>query len=152
MRRISPTSVIGKSKKPRGFPKGMNNLPVVYINSRNVLMTSDLFREWLEIWDRQLVHIKRNILLLVDNCSAHPYSIGVVNIKLHFLPPNTTSLMQPMDIGVIHNLKAFYRSRLNIRIITALDADEDTIALAVSRSVTVLDALYIRVLGSQLNK
>ena len=106
-------------------------------------MTSDLFREWLEFWDRQLVQIKRNILLLVDNCSAHPHSIGVVNIKLHFLPPNTTSLMQPMDMGVIHNLKAFYRSRLNIRIITALDADEDTLALAVSRSVTVLDALYI---------
>ena len=48
-----------------------------------------------------------------------------------------------MDMGVIHNLKAFYRSRLNMRILTAQDADEDTTALAVSRSVTVLDAPYI---------
>ena len=65
----------------------------------------------------------------------------VVNIKLHFLPPNTKSLMQLMDMGVNHNLNVFYWSRLNIRILTALDAD--TTALVVSRSVTILDSLYI---------
>ena len=31
------------------------------------------------------------------------------NVQIVFLPPNTTSLIQPMDQGVIATLKAFYR-------------------------------------------
>lgn len=34
------------------------------------------------------------------------------NITLNFLPPNTTSLLQPMDQGIINNLKIKYRQRL----------------------------------------
>ena len=46
-------------------------------------------------------------------------------------------------MGVIRNLKGFYRSKLNSRIITALDADQNASALEVARSVTVLDPLYL---------
>ena len=139
----SPLFVIGKSKKPRGFPDDPTKLPVTYRNTKNSWITGSLFKEWLEAWDRQLILNKRHILLLVNNCSAHPKEVRIVNITLHFLPPNTTSLIQPMDMGVIHNLKSYYRSKLNNRIITALDADENTTALGVSRTVPVLDALFI---------
>ena len=53
----------------------------------------------------------RRIILFVDNCPAHSF-IELSNIKLVFLPPNTTSRLQPMDAGVIHSLKASYRKRL----------------------------------------
>ena len=138
-----PLLVIGKSKKPRCFPKNLTNLPVLYRSSKNAWMTAGLFCEWLELWDRQLTLKQRKILLLVDNCSAHSKHPKVVNITLRFLPPNTTSIIQPMDMGIIQNLKTYYRSKLNSRIITALDADTSVTALQVSRSVSLLDALYL---------
>ena len=84
----SPLLVIRKSKKPRGFPNDPAKLPVAYRNSKNAWMTGDLFKEWLETWDRQLRLNKRQILLLVDNCSAHPKEVRMANITLHFLPIN----------------------------------------------------------------
>ena len=47
-----------------------------------------------------------------DNCTEHPYGSTLKNIQLEFLPPNTTSLIQPMDQGIIKNLKTLYRKEL----------------------------------------
>ncbi|KAI6649845.1 Tigger transposable element-derived protein 4-like [Oopsacas minuta] len=86
---------------------------------------------------------KRNICLLVDNCSAHPKSVSLTNICLKFLPANTTSIMQPMDMGVIKNWKDNYKSRLNSRIINAMDGNLSLRALDIAKSITLLDALYL---------
>jgi len=49
----------------------------------------------------------KNILLLVDNASSHQLAESEIeelsNIKLHFLPPNTTSYLQPIDQGIQSN-------------------------------------------------
>ncbi|KFM68323.1 Tigger transposable element-derived protein 4, partial [Stegodyphus mimosarum] len=47
--------VIGKTTKPCCF-KGlrMDSLPVVYCASRNVWMNSELFKECMKDWDREL--------------------------------------------------------------------------------------------------
>jgi hypothetical protein len=66
-------------------------------------MTSDLSEVKLRHWDREL-WLQKKILLLADNCPAHP-----VLEKLVFLPANTTSMLQPMDQGVIRSLKCHYR-------------------------------------------
>ena len=63
----------------------------------------------------------RNIALLADNCSAHPNISNLSNVKLVFLPPNTTSTLQAMDQGVIRSLKAQYRRQVVLRCITMLD-------------------------------
>lgn len=83
--------VIGKSKKPRCF-KNVKSLPVRYTANRKAWMTSALFEEELRLWDRELVKKNRKIILVVDNCPAHP-KIPFQNIKLVFLPPNTTSVL-----------------------------------------------------------
>ena len=98
-----PPLVIGKSKQPRCFPKNLAHLPVDYCSSKNAWMTGELFTKWLIKWDRILKSKSRNVCLLVDNCSAHPANVQLSNIELKFLPPNTTSLIQPMDSGVIKN-------------------------------------------------
>lgn len=138
-----PLLIIGNSKQPCCFPKDLNRLPVDYASSKKAWMTGQLFQQWLQKWDKSLRTRNRHICLLVDNCSAHPSDIRLTNINLKFLPFNTTSVMQPMGMGVIKNWKAHYKSRLNRRMITALDADPEKKAKDVSKSITLLDVLYL---------
>ena len=138
-----PVLIVGESRRPRCFPKDVSKLPVDYASSRNAWMTGKIFSNWLTKWDRKFRYEKRKICLLVDNCSTHSPHVTLTNITLRFLPPNTTSLIQPMDQGVIRNWKGHYRSSLNRRIITALDADESVKALQVARQISLLDAIHI---------
>ncbi|XP_054708071.1 tigger transposable element-derived protein 4-like [Uloborus diversus] len=105
--------VIGKSKNPRCF-KGIKPLEVNYQNSRKAWMTGEIFEKWLLDLDKKFGKEKRKIALFVDNCPSHPPEVKskVKNIKLIFLPPNTTSKLQPMDQGIIKNLKVYYRKRI----------------------------------------
>ncbi|CAG8475425.1 7636_t:CDS:2 [Cetraspora pellucida] len=62
-----------------------------------------------------LKHRGQRVLLLLDNCSSHDVS-GVTFrfTDILFLPPNTTSRIQPMDAGIIINFKRNYR-RFHVR-------------------------------------
>lgn len=54
----------------------------------------------------------RKVLFLADNCPAHPKVIeGLSNVELFFFPPNTTSKIEPCDVGIIQALKIHYRRR-----------------------------------------
>ena len=125
-----PLHVIGKSKKPRCF-KGMNMglLPVVYSGQKNAWMNCALFHEWFH---NTFVRKKLNAygqeckaVLVLDNCSAHPEEDKLVSddgkIIAKFLPPNVTSLIQPMDQGVIQTLKKRYKKKLLRGLIIADD-------------------------------
>lgn len=79
-------------------------------------MTSDIFRTWLGNLDRSMTVQGRKILMIVDNCPAHPKVEGLRSIELHFLPPNCTSGLQPMDQGIIRLLKVHYR-KLSLKMI-----------------------------------
>ena len=50
----------------------------------------------------------RKVIIIVDNCPAHPIIEGLKAVELVFLLPNTTSKTQPMDRGMIRSLKAKY--------------------------------------------
>ncbi|CAG8640960.1 12350_t:CDS:2 [Cetraspora pellucida] len=53
----------------------------------------------------------RKIILLVDNAKCHSSSnLNLHNITIHYLPPNTTSRIQPLDAGIIMSFKRRYRS------------------------------------------
>ncbi|KAJ1520378.1 hypothetical protein ONE63_003513 [Megalurothrips usitatus] len=108
--------IIGKSKKPRCFAN-IRTLPCTYANQRNAWMDSAIFETWLRKLDGKMRVEKRKILLFIDNCPAHPVVNGLTNIKLIFLPKNTTSKLQPMDQGIIKNIKHYYRTRLVHRLI-----------------------------------
>ena len=47
------------------------------------------------------------VLLLIDNAPGHVL-IEHENVKVMFLPPNTTSLIQPLDQGIIAAFKSNY--------------------------------------------
>jgi hypothetical protein len=80
--------------------------------TKNAWMRSEIFKKWLMCWDVELQRKSRKILLLLDNCAAHPHLDSLENIQLEFMFPNTTCLVQPMDMGIIKNLKTLYRAKL----------------------------------------
>lgn len=103
--------VIGKSLKPRCF-KNVKSLPVEYKANKNAWMTSKLFSEWLQKIDKEMNKRKKNIVLLVDNCGAHASLPKLQNVQIVFFPANCTSILQPLDMGIIKCFKGCYRKRL----------------------------------------
>ena len=66
------------------------------------------FQEWLENFDHQMAqkYGSQRVLLLLDNCSSHKLEgLTLSHVDIHFLPPNTTSKLQPMDVGIIMAFK-----------------------------------------------
>ena len=82
------------------------------------------------------------LCLLLDNCAAHKIeNNGLQFIELVFLPPNTTSYIQPLDQGIIKNFKHYYRRQMLQKIVLTIDADENCTATDVVQSISVLDAV-----------
>ena len=117
--------------------KGVKRVPCRYRAQQTSWMSSELFEEWVTELDRNFGSKKRKITLIIDNCPAHPDVPALEWVELIFLPPNTTSVTQPMDQGVTRGLKAKYRSLPVKKQITALekgieraliDDDDDTFA------------------------
>lgn len=128
--------VIGKSKKPRCF-KDKKQLPVEYTANRKAWMTSSLFEDFLRKWDNELARKNKKILLVVDNCTAHPAVQNIKNINLVFLPPNTTAIIQPLDQGIIRSLKTNYRK------IQLLNQVKDLDEGRTPKKLNVYDAIII---------
>lgn len=81
----------------------MNHLGCRYSANKKACMTGELFREWLK-WFGRHVGTGRQIVLLLGNCSGHaPGDITPPNMKIVFLPPNTTLKLQPYDQTTIIN-------------------------------------------------
>ncbi len=118
--------VIGKYAKPRCFT-GIRpeSLGVDYTYNKKAWMTCKTFDEYLLKWNSHLVRQNRKICLLIDNCPAHALLREYSNIEIHFLPPNTTSKLQPMDLGVIKKFKSAYRRYLVEMYLHALEQRQD---------------------------
>ncbi|XP_054710184.1 tigger transposable element-derived protein 4-like, partial [Uloborus diversus] len=130
-----PLLVIGKAKKPRCF-NSVKSLPVDYTSNSKAWMSSEVFNSWLKKIDNKFISAGRKIVMFIDNCPAHPKAAAnnLTAIKLEFLPPNTTSIMQPMDQGIIKNLKVHYRKRVVLKILQCLE--ENSVPC-----ITLLDSL-----------
>ncbi|GBM02529.1 Jerky [Araneus ventricosus] len=139
--------VIGKSKNPRALT-GIKHLPVAYKNQKNCWMDRDIFIYWFKcIFVPSVISELKakgkpedsKVILLIDNCRAHPSDTELRhgNISAMFLPPNVTSLIQPMDQGIIQNLKMIYRKNFMRRLINV----EGTLTEFQS-SFTIKDAIY----------
>ncbi|UYV85040.1 hypothetical protein LAZ67_X004383 [Cordylochernes scorpioides] len=110
-----PLLMIGKAANPRCF-KNVKTKPVDYANSARAWMTSYLFEKWLLNSDKKFTKEKRKVILFIDNCTAHNSIPPMENVEVFFFP--ATSVIQPMDKGVIKNLKHFYRRFLVENILT----------------------------------
>ncbi|KAH9378613.1 hypothetical protein HPB48_018313 [Haemaphysalis longicornis] len=100
-----------------------------------------------------------SVCLLLDNCSAHRLdgSVKLTNVELKFFPPNCTSLIQPLDQGVINSVKYAYRPRLLQRILLNTEHGRDTkvdlyraVQMAVQKSGMVFRRSPTSVTASQV--
>uniref|UniRef100_A0A8C4SEN5 HTH CENPB-type domain-containing protein n=1 Tax=Erpetoichthys calabaricus TaxID=27687 RepID=A0A8C4SEN5_ERPCA len=129
-----PLFVIGKSLKAQCF-KNVRTLPVEYTANKKAWMVATMFTDWIVKLDERFLREKRKVAMIIDNCPAHP-NVILKAIKLIFLPPNTTSVLQPCDQGIIQNMKFFYRKQLLRKYLLAIEANEDF-------SINLLDALHM---------
>jgi hypothetical protein len=117
--------VIGKSANPRCFKDFNKDTYVQYVSNRKAWMTGYLFSEWLHHFDRHIKQkINRPVLLLMDNVASHFPDVSLECVTLHYLPPNTTSHLQPLDAGIIRSFKALYRGYQVKRLIELIEQDK----------------------------
>lgn len=109
-------------------------------------MTTVIFIEYLHWFDRQMEGKK--VLLLVDGHSSHVAAVkqlkdqhgdhlGLRNTTIAFLPVNTTSIYQPMDQGIINNLKIHYRKVWLQHMVNLTLDNKDAI-----KGTTILNAVH----------
>lgn len=125
--------VIGKSKRPRCFKNFRVELYADYKFNKKAWMTGLIFSEWLNDFNKKMKIQGRKVLLLLDNAPSHTVpqvedrenatTLGLSNVEIHFLPPATTSHIQPMDAGVIQAFKCHYRRQQVQHIVDAIDGN-----------------------------
>ena len=135
-----PMFVIGKSQRPRCF-KNIKKLPCCYQGQKKSWMDSTLFEEWVRELDNQFEQENRKTAFIIDNYTAYLETGGLKTIDLFFLPPNTTSVLQPMYQGIICSLKARSRTKVVQKMIEAIDGNKPL------PSISVLDAMKMLVLS-----
>ncbi|XP_015606874.2 jerky protein homolog-like, partial [Cephus cinctus] len=117
-------------------------------------MDSQLFCNWykndftknVKEW-RKAQRKTGKVLLLLDNAPSHP-SAEVLNtldpdFELRFLLPNVTSLIQPMDQGVIETMKRLYRKQILGRLFLAEERTEESV-VAFAKSLNLKHCCYMR--------
>ena len=119
-----PLLLIGKYKKPRCFKNiSKDSLPLIYDHQSNAWVNTAIFSNWFHRHfvptvkkKLQELGVEQKAVLVLDNCSAHPGEDELVSddkkIIAKFLPPNVTSLIQPMDQGVLESIKRRYKRKL----------------------------------------
>ena len=117
-----PLLLINKYENPRALKHCINNLHVIYTHNENAWMSTEIFQFWYHNEFKPCVRKRQweennhgKVLLIVDNFNSHNLSEEEMDdghFKIIFLPFNTSSLIQPMDQGVITKLKQKFRHRL----------------------------------------
>ncbi|GBN61945.1 hypothetical protein AVEN_44435-1 [Araneus ventricosus] len=89
--------LIGNAEKPRCFKNiDVPKLSVLWKSNKKAWMSTEIMRDWLVELDNKMKK-KRKIILFMDSATSHPDDLKLKNINLVFLPPNTTSMLQPLD-------------------------------------------------------
>lgn len=93
---------------------------MIWKSNRKAWVTRQIFQDWFV--DCFIPEVKTfceendipfHILLLLDNALGHPEYLDDLHadVQVKYLPPNTTSILQPMDQGVIATFKKYYLRR-----------------------------------------
>ncbi|KAL5502222.1 hypothetical protein EMCRGX_G008961 [Ephydatia muelleri] len=130
------TGLYYRQARPRCFGNSFNpDIVVSYYYSKKAWMRSEVFTDWSKKVNEQFLSQQRNCVMLLDNASSHGVAdtlltkVGSLdafrlsNLLLLFLPPNSTSVVQPLDQGIIAAFKAHYKGKLARYMVQQYDID-----------------------------
>ena len=143
--------LVNQFENPRPL-KGIakSSLPVHWAANTRAWVTLVVFEDW---FNNHFVPEVKNylaskglpfkVLLLLDNAPGHPTHLNDINenVKVEYLPPNTTSLLQPMDQGVIASFKAYYLRRTIAQAVRAVERDESLTLTAFWKNYNIKDCI-----------
>ena len=125
-------SVIGKSKTPHCLQKKykmqVKDMSVNWYASKNAWMTGEIHHQIMSKLNNEMRLSNCHILYVCGNASSHQvheYS----HIKFLMLPPNATSIMQPLDQGIILSAKRRYKKKLAERYLACVENNKDANSL-----------------------
>lgn len=157
-----PLQFIGKSKNPRCFRN--KDLPeqAYYVSSKNAWQTEYLFKDWFEnVFVRHVTifcesrGVPARGLLVLDNAPPH---IRIEECQRDSfvvlrLPPNCTSLVQPLDQNVMMPMKTIYRKTLLEKVLMKQgDFHENLKAIDIYEAINILVYSYDKLQNTTIIK
>ncbi len=108
-----PVRYIGHSSKPRCLSDERFEYLTENCSSQPNAWVDNKFQKWITWWYSEVRKVTLyDILLITDNCRGHKCDMDLPGLRIEFLPPNTTALYQPLDLGLISHSKIRYHSLL----------------------------------------
>ena len=142
-----PIWFIGKAKRPNCFKNeyldGLQSIGAIWRYNDTAWMNHKIMEEYLRWFNQEMKKQGKHTLLLMDNFSAHEVAVELLggldslsNTKVMWLPPNATSIHQPLDQGIIQNWKAYIQHQFVTFIAQTFDDNKD-----LSKEMHVLRAI-----------
>ncbi|XP_064090914.1 tigger transposable element-derived protein 1-like isoform X2 [Macrobrachium nipponense] len=137
-------------------PRALNGifkpqLPVIWKANKKAWVTDGIFEEWFN--DHFVPSAKKHleekgqefkVLLVLNTGPGYPINLGEVypEVEVVYLPPNTTSLLQPMGQGVIGSFKAYYTRRTFRHVLSVTENSGGKLDVRqVWKTYSILDAI-----------
>lgn len=118
-----PIAIIGKAMRPLCFRPPHPACPPPYFHHDNSWMDGPIMEQWFKtVFVAEVRRITSEpVYLVMDNAPSHG-ELQADGVTIVCLPPNTTSMYQPLDMGIISAVKRRYKARLLRRVLTNINA------------------------------
>ena len=94
---------------------------------------------------------KHKVFLLLDNATSYKVPEDIRNVRVHFLPSNTTAQLQPNDPGIVRNFKQYYRKGLAKQFLHTME-DDKSMAINLREALHLIKDAWNGVKAQTINK
>ena len=133
-------SVIGKAKTPcclqKKYKMQVKDIAVDWYASKNACMTGDIHYRIMTKFNTQMRAADQHVLYVCDNVSSHQVQ-EYSHIKFLMLLPNATSVVQPLDQGIIWSVKRRNKKKLAERYLVSVENNKDANTLLKQLDIVV---------------
>ena len=115
-----PVAIIGSAAVPLCFKPPRAKCPLPYFSQQSAWIDAVVYEKRFNTVFVPEVRARTclPVILIVDNCGAHT-ELEYNGVKICPLPPNVTSVHQPLDAGIIACLKRRYKKHRNSLVLRA---------------------------------
>ena len=89
----SQYSICFRSPKDEDEAKNILEVKQIYFRQENSWINSTIFQKIIKIYNNKMRKRNKKILFFLDNCTSHIMDNELSNVKLIFVPSNTTFVL-----------------------------------------------------------